>query len=203
MLAKLLGVYSIQYKNNNISLKQHVIVMENLFYNRVMHSVFDLKGSLRNRFVTPADGSPEKTVLLDENLLADLHKKPLCIPIKSKLDIIHAIRNDTLFLSSVNVMDYSLLVGIDDKTQELVIGIIDYMRKYTWDKLMETWVKSTGLMGGKGKDPTIISPKQYKLRFRDAMMKYFIVVPSKFTTIPRFAYSENTNQIQEEQDRVK
>jgi 1-phosphatidylinositol-3-phosphate 5-kinase len=38
------------------------------------------------------------------------------------------------------------------------------MRKYTWDKQLETWVKSTGIMGGRGKVPTVISPEQYKLR---------------------------------------
>ena len=75
--------------------------------------------------------------------------------------------------------DYSLLVGVDSNTRELVVGIIDYMRKYTWDKHVESWVKSSGIMGGSGKDPTIISPKQYAARFREAMMQYFIMMPDK------------------------
>lgn len=53
------------------------------------------------------------------------------------------------------------------------------MRKYTWDKHVESWVKSSGIMGGSGKDPTIISPKQYAARFREAMMQYFIMMPDK------------------------
>jgi hypothetical protein len=39
-------------------------------------------------------------------------------------------------------------------------------RQYTWDKQLETWVKSSGILGGNGKEPTIISPKQYCRRFR-------------------------------------
>lgn len=35
-----------------------------------------------------------------------------------------AIHNDTDFLSSQAVMDYSLLVGLDATTKELVLGII-------------------------------------------------------------------------------
>ncbi|GAA0151031.1 kinase [Lithospermum erythrorhizon] len=45
-------------------------------------------------------------------------------------------------------MDYSLLVGIDEERHELVLGIIDFMRQYTWDKHLETWVKASGILGG-------------------------------------------------------
>ena len=37
--------------------------------------------------------------------------------------------NDTLFLSIINVVDYSILVGMDEDKNELVVGIIDYMRQ--------------------------------------------------------------------------
>jgi 1-phosphatidylinositol-3-phosphate 5-kinase len=79
-------------------------------------------------------------------------------------------------------MDYSLLVGIDEESKELVIGIIDYLRQYTWDKQLETWVKASGILGG-SKDglPTIISPDQYKKRFRKAMSKYFLTVPDQWS----------------------
>ena len=36
-----------------------------------------------------------------------------------------------MFLQSMDVMDYSLLVGVDDERKELVLGIIDFMRQYT------------------------------------------------------------------------
>jgi len=35
-----------------------------------------------------------------------------------------SLYNDTLFLEKMNVMDYSLLVGVDITNQELVVGIV-------------------------------------------------------------------------------
>lgn len=60
------------------------------------------------------------------------------------MDIQLSCGNDSLFLSSLNVMDYSLLVGVTADSRTLLVGIIDYMRKYTWDKQLESWVKSSG-----------------------------------------------------------
>lgn len=45
-------------------------------------------------------------------------------------------------------MDYSVVAAIDESTNELVVAVIDYLRQYTWDKKMESWVKKTGLLGG-------------------------------------------------------
>lgn len=85
-------------------------------------------------------------------------------------------------LQSIDVMDYSLLVGLDEENHELVLGIIDFMRQYTWDKHLETWVKASGILGGpKNASPTVISPKQYKKRFRKAMAAYFLMVPDQWS----------------------
>jgi len=85
-------------------------------------------------------------------------------------------------VQSVDVMDYSLLVGVDEEKHELVIGIIDFMRQYTWDKHLETWVKASGILGGpKNTPPTVISPKQYKKRFRKAMTTYFLMLPDQWS----------------------
>lgn len=86
-----------------------------------------------------------------------------------------------MLLQSIDVMDYSLLVGLDEEKQELVVGIIDFMRQYTWDKHLETWVKNSGILGGpKDAAPTVISPHQYKKRFRKAMTAYFLMVPDQW-----------------------
>lgn len=77
-------------------------------------------------------------------------------------------------------MDYSLLVGVDKQKHELVFGIIDYLRQYTWDKQLETWVK-TSLVVPKNVSPTVISPKEYKKRFRKFMGKYFLTVPDTWS----------------------
>ncbi|CAO2169881.1 unnamed protein product [Urochloa humidicola] len=110
------------------------------------------------------------------NNVEDMGVSPIYIGGRTKHLLQRAIWNDTAFLTSVNVMDYSLLVGVDKQKHELVFGIIDYLRQYTWDKQLETWVK-TSLVVPKNVSPTVISPKEYKKRFRKFMAKYFLTVP--------------------------
>ncbi|KAG9305891.1 hypothetical protein G9A89_016543 [Geosiphon pyriformis] len=192
VLAKIFGFYRIGYKTEQSgkSMKIDVIVMENLFYERKISKIFDLKGSMRNRHVRST--GKENEVLLDENLLELLHDKPLFLREHSKRILRASLWNDTLFLAKLNVMDYSLLVGIDDERQELVVGIVDFIRTFTWDKKLESWVKETGFLGGGGKEPTIVSPRQYKHRFREAMDRYFLM--SRQVSLVIFGSSQNLVQ---------
>uniref|UniRef100_A0A8C8SXE6 1-phosphatidylinositol 3-phosphate 5-kinase n=1 Tax=Pelusios castaneus TaxID=367368 RepID=A0A8C8SXE6_9SAUR len=183
-LAKILGVYRIGYKNsqNNTEKKLDLLVMENLFYGRKMAQVFDLKGSLRNRNVKTDTGKEScDVVLLDENLLKMVRDNPLYIRSHCKAVLKASIHSDSHFLSSHLIIDYSLLVGRDDASNELVVGIIDYIRTFTWDKKLEMVVKSTGILGGQGKMPTVVSPELYRTRFCEAMDKYFLMVPDHWT----------------------
>lgn len=50
--------------------------------------------------------------------------KPLYVLSHSKLVLRDAILRDAQFLESNSVMDYSLLVGLDNKQNVLVLGII-------------------------------------------------------------------------------
>ncbi|CAH0546520.1 unnamed protein product [Brassicogethes aeneus] len=185
LLGKIVGIYQIIFKNNsNITLRTNLLVMENLFYNRTVSQKFDLKGSMRNRLVHPENQEGE-IVLLDENLLKMTCDNPLYILPHSKSVLIATIQNDTEFLSTQSVMDYSLLVGLDTEKKELVLGIIDYIRTFTWDKKIETMVKKTGILGGQGKLPTIISPEEYQKRFIEAMHKYFLEVPDHWAGLGR------------------
>ncbi|XP_045464624.1 1-phosphatidylinositol 3-phosphate 5-kinase [Harmonia axyridis] len=178
LLGKIVGIYQIIFKNNTNGhqLRKNLLVMENLFYDRVVTQKFDLKGSVRNRLVIP-DNQQGEIVLLDENLLKMTCDSPLYILPHSKAVLAAAIENDTDFLASQSVMDYSLLVGLDSEKKELVLGIIDYIRTFTWDKKLETIFKKSGILGGQGKQPTIISPIEYQKRFIEAMHKYFLEVP--------------------------
>ncbi|XP_074154973.1 1-phosphatidylinositol 3-phosphate 5-kinase isoform X1 [Sminthopsis crassicaudata] len=183
-LAKILGVYRIGYKNsqNNTEKKLDLLVMENLFYGRKMAQVFDLKGSLRNRNVKTDTGKEScDVVLLDENLLKMVRDNPLYIRSHCKAVLRASIHSDSHFLSSHLIIDYSLLVGRDDTSNELVVGIIDYIRTFTWDKKLEMVVKSSGILGGQGKMPTVVSPELYRTRFCEAMDKYFLMVPDHWT----------------------
>lgn len=96
-------------------------------------------------------------------------------------------------------MDYSLLVGVDEENHELVVGIIDFMRQYTWDKHLETWVKTSGILGGsKNTAPTVISPMQYKKRFRKAMSAYFLMVPDQWSSSTIIASASESHEREEE-----
>ncbi|PIK52538.1 putative 1-phosphatidylinositol 3-phosphate 5-kinase isoform X4 [Apostichopus japonicus] len=184
VLTKILGFYAIGCKNpvTNTAQKQHVIVMENLFYKRQISKIFDLKGSIRNRHVkTSGDETRNTHVLMDENLIKEMVKSPLYIPLHSKSVLTHALEGDTGLLAHHFVMDYSLLVGIDEEHDELVVGVIDFIRNFTFDKKLEMIVKASGIVGGHGKTPTILSPELYRSRFCEAMDKYFVLVPDRWT----------------------
>jgi len=60
----------------------------------------------------------------------------------------NAIENDTKFLMDHHIMDYLLLLGIENSGKELVVGILDYLRTFTWDKKLEMYVNSSGILGG-------------------------------------------------------
>ncbi|KAH9362308.1 hypothetical protein HPB48_002286 [Haemaphysalis longicornis] len=76
-----------------------------------------------------------------KNLLKTTCDSPLYVRPHSKTVLSLAIRNDANFLSDNSVMDYSLLVGFDNDRKELVVGIIDYIRTFTWDKKLEMVVE--------------------------------------------------------------
>ncbi|KAI9084110.1 hypothetical protein K1719_033908 [Acacia pycnantha] len=182
-LAKILGIYqvTVKYPKGGKETKIDVMVMENLFYRRNIARVYDLKGSERSRYNPDTTGTNK--VMLDMNLLEALRTKPIFLGSKAKRSLERAVWNDTSFLASVDVMDYSLLVGVDEERKELVLGIIDFMRQYTWDKHLETWVKASGILGGpRNAAPTIVSPKQYKKRFRKAMTTYFLTLPDQWSS---------------------
>ncbi|CCD26533.1 1-phosphatidylinositol-3-phosphate 5-kinase NDAI_0H03600 [Naumovozyma dairenensis CBS 421] len=180
-LAKVLGFYQIQVRNpvgGPKSYKMDVIIMENLFYNRKTTRIFDLKGSMRNRHVEQT--GKENEVLLDENMVEYIYESPIHVREYDKKLLRASLWNDTLFLAKMNVMDYSLVIGIDNEGYTLTVGIIDFIRTFTWDKKLESWVKEKGLVGGGGsstKKPTVVTPRQYKNRFREAMENYILMVP--------------------------
>lgn len=173
VIAKMLGFYQIIIKNpvTGIEFNWFLLVMENLFYDRSPTRIFDLKGSMRNRRIQSTGEQNE--VLLDENMVEFIYESPLFSREHSKKLLRASVWNDTLFLSRQNVMDYSLMIAIDENRKELVVGIIDCIRTYTWDKKLESWIKDRGK-----NRPTVTSPKEYKSRFREAMGRYVLQAPS-------------------------
>ncbi|KAK8629218.1 hypothetical protein V6N13_078069 [Hibiscus sabdariffa] len=192
-LAKILGVYQITTKQPKGGKESRidVLVMENLLFRRNVTRLYDLKGSSRSRYNPDSSGSNK--VLLDQNLIESMPTNPIFVGNKGKRVLERAVWNDTAFLASNDLMDYSLLLGVDEEKHELVIGIIDFLRQYTWDKHLETWVKASGILGGpKNASPTVISPEQYKKRFRKAMSTYFLMIPDQWSppTVPSKSQSD-------------
>ncbi|EGB05698.1 hypothetical protein AURANDRAFT_54488 [Aureococcus anophagefferens] len=185
LLVKVLGVYQIGSHNrvNGRRIMEQVVVMENLFHDRIISRAFDLKGSTRSRYARQAETLSCKAhpVLLDENFMEFTNGRPLPLRDQAKAYFNSAVLNDTLFLSLINVVDYSILVGMDEENHELVVGIIDYMRQYDIIKKMERMGKSVGMIAGQA-EPTVIQPPNYRNRFQAAMERYFMMVPDKWTS---------------------
>ena len=171
VIAKMFGFYQVIIKNSETGteIKLDLLLMENLFYDRLETRKFDLKGSMRNRKIQSTGEQNE--VLLDENMVEYIYESPLFAREHSKKLLRASVWNDTLFFARLNVMDYSLMVAVDESRKELVVGIIDCIRTYTWDKKLESWIKDRGFAGGGRNKPTVTGPRDYKSRFREAMAR--------------------------------
>ena len=196
VLMKILGVYKIKIKktdNGETTIENYyLMMMENLNYGFNMDKEkiqsYDLKGSTVNRYIKKRERKgKDNLVLLDSNFKEDFNNEP--IPLEKDLYglLLVSVYNDTLFLSKMGIVDYSLLLYIKDITGNdknnnkgkdnnqkhslIRVGIIDYIRRYTWDKKLEHFVKT--IINGFN-SPTIINPKDYKERFIAAIQSYFI-----------------------------
>ncbi|CAK7265455.1 Mitochondrial distribution and morphology protein 12 [Sporothrix epigloea] len=189
VIAKMLGFFQVIVKNaaTGTEIKLDLLIMENLFYDRQETRKFDLKGSMRNRKIQSTGEQNE--VLLDENMVEYIYESPLFAREHAKKLLWASVWNDTLFLARQNVMDYSLMVAVDESRKELVVGIIDCIRTYTWDKKLESWIKDRGFAGGGRNRPTVTSPKEYKSRFREAMDRYILQAPNSWHLFGSLGYS--------------
>ena len=115
--------------------------------------------------------------MLDTNFKEDFNGEPIALDKNVFKLLSTAIHNDTLMLSRINVIDYSLLINIynvnENESKYIKCGIIDYIRKYTWDKQLEHVVKY--IINGLS-TPTIIRPNDYQQRFKRAIASYLIGV---------------------------
>lgn len=134
MLRKILKDYYNHVKNNPDTLisqfyglhrvklpfgrKIHFIVMNNLFPpHHDLHRTYDLKGSTLGReYVLRAGGPPKLNPVL-KDLNWSVNNESLSLgPVKAHL-FISQLERDVALLKRLNIMDYSLLVGIYDKTK--------------------------------------------------------------------------------------
>ncbi|KAF9916580.1 hypothetical protein BX616_003396 [Lobosporangium transversale] len=182
VLAKIFGFYTLKIKSRDSGqvLRIDVLVMEHLFYNQKITRTFDLKGIQDRHAGSKINaGNNASTTLWDGDFIEGRYKTLLLLYSHSKKIIRESLLNDTEFLAGANIMDYSLLVGVDDERKELVVGIVDFIGAYTWYKKIESKGKTT-LRGAKD-SVTVLPPQQYKTRFREAMERYFLAIPDKWS----------------------
>lgn len=175
-IVRILGLYSMKNSNYHINF----IVMENVFPEKPFET-YDLKGSSIGRHAT--DEEKKKNVLKDNDLLAKKTKINLGKDLKN--EFLSNLIEDCKFLTSLEIMDYSLLLGVanlkeDDKFEngktkftcmksfdskhKYYLGIIDILQKWNLKKIAELSLKSVKY------DKTEISsvpPKEYSQRFYD------------------------------------
>lgn len=176
--------------------KMCIIVMENLMYGRDVDFSFDLKGKMEGRY-KEKDTKDKGSVLWDRNFVEMAGGIPLPLQESALSLLLSAIVNDTGFLASVQVTDYSMLIGYDVKRQEVVASIIDYIHKYDFMKMVEHAGKR--LIQEEG-EITVVNPKHYRRRFCQAMTKYFMTIPSRYTKVTTVVRS--LNAIPEEESEV-
>ncbi|KAJ3812441.1 hypothetical protein F5876DRAFT_37385 [Lentinula aff. lateritia] len=184
VLAKLLGFYTIEIRNletGTVQSKADLLVMENLFYDQKIDKTFDLKG-IQGRKVKAGTNVTIQTskTLFDGEWIEGQQQTLTLVRPHSKAVLREAIRSDAEFLSKSNIMDYSLLLGIDTEHKQIACGLVDTIGPYTFAKTLEYKAKQ-GLNSGNGKEVTVIPPAEYQERFTNALEKYFLACPDKWS----------------------
>jgi len=113
LLPRFYGYHGVRVPHGEIV---YVVVMGNVFNSPgAIHEQYDLKGSWVNRSAEISkDADPGK---LKAGMDKDL-KRPMKLDPQRKQIFIDQISKDALFLCSVNIMDYSLLLGFHFLTPE-------------------------------------------------------------------------------------
>ncbi|KAK7007378.1 hypothetical protein R3P38DRAFT_3325358 [Favolaschia claudopus] len=186
VLAKLIGFYTIEIRNletGNVQSKADLLVMENLFYDQKIVKTFDLKGIQGRKVKSSASGAAkDKDVrtLFDGEWIEGQQRTLTLVRPHSKVVLHEAIKSDADFLAKSNIMDYSLLLGVDQERKQIACGLVDTIGSYTFAKTLEYKAKQ-GLNSGNGKEVTVIPPTEYQDRFVSALEGYFLACPDKWS----------------------
>lgn len=179
-LVRILGVFKIN------SLKQSVVIMENILITKEKCVIFDLKGSRLSRLVKGIEDpeSPQTGIVLkDENFL--LFNKKLRLSQENKSKLIEALITDFNVLKECEVIDYSLLLGIypknfkqikernlmvDENGTKFSLGIIDIFQEYNFLKASEKKIKTILY---KKEDISVATPLDYFERISEFILNIF------------------------------
>ncbi|XP_070774917.1 phosphatidylinositol 4-phosphate 5-kinase type-1 gamma-like [Enoplosus armatus] len=113
LLPKFFGLYCVQCGGKNI----RVVVMNNILPRSVrMHLKFDLKGSTYKRRASKKEREKSKPTFKDLDFLSDV-PDGLTLDQDTYSALVKTLQRDCLVLESFKIMDYSLLLGVHNKTQ--------------------------------------------------------------------------------------
>jgi hypothetical protein len=113
LLARIYGIFTFE---TNYFKKLDVILMENTSRTQRKAQMYDLKGSLFNRWST-------SKVLKDMNFLEKKPQINLCSTMSD--EIIKSLKSDSTFLASHGIMDYSLLLCIEKCKSRGLLGKVN------------------------------------------------------------------------------
>jgi len=113
LLPQYYGMYRIRINESDPTF---FIVMRNIFSPRfTIHKRYDLKGSSVDRSASEKERAKEHPTFKDNDFIND--KGSIEISSDDREKFIKTLEADVTFLASLNLMDYSLLVGIHDSHQ--------------------------------------------------------------------------------------
>eukprot|EP01084_Bolivina_argentea_P311706 539575_1 len=197
ILSRIIGLHSIRL----YGLTKYFVVSENVFLSKLKPSeVYDLKGSWVGRYTKY--GIDSGKTLKDGDL-----KRFIVLNTQCRKQLINQLDRDSKFLSQINIMDYSLLLGIyhlkmvtnnndDDDDNNInnyaggiraqiiegpglyFMGIIDTLQVYNFKKKMENFAK-TYIKRDDSNGISCVEPIKYQQRFMN-YMKNIIVTDEEY-----------------------
>jgi len=109
----LLPQYLAMYRLTIDNTETYLVVMRNVFSSHIkVHKKYDLKGSTVDREASEKEKEKSLPTMKDNDFLADNIKINIGEEAKEKL--LETLAADVEFLARLNIMDYSLLLGIHD-----------------------------------------------------------------------------------------
>ncbi|ANB11231.1 1-phosphatidylinositol-4-phosphate 5-kinase [Sugiyamaella lignohabitans] len=157
--------------------KTHFVIMKNLLQKETQ-LIYDLKGSTHDRRAGPRKDNRGRVVFKDLDW-TDKHEA-IFMSQEDRDKLMVQVSKDVDFLKQHNIMDYSLLVGLQSDTrtcqQQPVIGMIDTLCPFSWRKRAETISKSL-IFGSSAID--VVHPSKYGARFLNFVQSAVVPRPGR------------------------
>jgi 1-phosphatidylinositol-4-phosphate 5-kinase len=106
LITRFYGMYRVKLYHLRRNVK--FVIMNSVYYtDKFLQTFYDLKGSVLGR-----DAKPEQAVLKDNDLRKNLPYDAIALPEQQRMKLRKQIEADCAFLKSMDIMDYSMLVGV-------------------------------------------------------------------------------------------